>query len=177
MKTLPTLLLISLFLFLSAASTELWAQREGISMRDLYTKVGSVVDEADKEDLEIVRIELDLNFNKKSSYRVLTDNWEYGIMAFGDYRINKVKIRTYYYDETQKSWILASESEEKTTPSSSGAGSGSSSSTTTSSNEGGGVAYTAVKPSKTQEYRIDVEVTEFAEGYNGGHYAVVIFHK
>ena len=44
----------------------------------------------DTMNVEIVRIEYDLLFDKKITYRTLYKGWKYGIVVIGDYRIKKL---------------------------------------------------------------------------------------
>ena len=62
---------------------------KGTSMEPILAAAKPLVDEIEGGDYEIVRMEYDLIFSEKSTYRTLFDGWTYGIAAFGDYRIKR----------------------------------------------------------------------------------------
>ena len=106
----------------------------------------------DTLNVEIVRIEYDLLFSTKDSYRTLYKGWKYGIFAIGDYRIKKISIEIYKKVGTE--WRYVS---------------------TTSKDK-----YTALsiidQKDKNEDYAFRVKVEEFEEGYKAGHYALIVYH-
>lgn len=107
----------------------------------------------DTMKVEIVRIEYDLIFKEKSkyTYRFLHNGWKYGIFVVGDYRIKKINMNLYVNDN--KEWKFLS-----------------------STNSESYVALLNVEPTEVKEYAIEIKADEFAEGYNAGHYAILIYH-
>ncbi len=67
----------------------------GTSMEPILAAAKPLVEEIEGGDYEIVRMEYDLIFGEKSTYRTLFDGWTYGIAAFGDYRIKDIDLSVY----------------------------------------------------------------------------------
>ncbi len=65
------------------------------SMEPILAAAKPLVEEIESEDFEIVRMEYDLIFDKKSTYRTLYEGWTHGIAAFGNYRIKDIDITVY----------------------------------------------------------------------------------
>jgi len=106
----------------------------------------------DSLQVEIVRIEYDLLFTTKNSYRVLYKGWKYGIFAIGDYRIKRLSISVYKKENDEWKFISSSSTDK----------------------------YTALsiidQKDKNEEYAFQVKAEEFEEGYKAGHYALIIYH-
>ncbi|MBN1250660.1 MAG: hypothetical protein JXR51_15375 [Bacteroidales bacterium] len=101
--------------------------------------------------VEIVRIEYDLIFTTKSSFRTLYTGWKYGIYAIGDYRIKKISIAV--YKSVNKEWQYV-----------------------TTVNPGAYSALSLIEPEETEDYLFQVKVEEFEEGFSAGHYSLIIYH-
>ncbi len=127
---------------------------DGTLMSPLYVTGAEYVAYLEKENMEIVRIEYDLVFSGslKESFRQLTTDWEYGILAFGDKGIKDIDIKL--YKDTGSGWELVTED-------------------TSAENS----AWITVKPTTTSMYKMVVVAYSFIEGYTGGHYGLIIFHE
>jgi len=125
---------------------------KGTSMEPILAAAKPLVEEIEGGDYEIVRMEYDLIFDKKSTYRTLFDGWTYGIAAFGDYRIKDIDVSIYV--KSRGEWKLIEEDAENDD-----------------------VATVSVKPRKKEEYKIEISVYKFNKGYNVGHYGLMIFHE
>ena len=138
---------------LALSLTPGYSQKTEVSMQDILIRADTFVNmiEMDYEQ-EIVRMEFDILRDSKETFRYLTDDYEYGIFAFGDFRIKDVDISVYVYDGT--GWVLEAKDEEE--------------------NE---FALLSISPEKTQKYKIEVKAYSFAEGYDVGHYGLIIFHE
>lgn len=133
--------------------TTSYAQKSEISMADILEKADTYVEMIEMEyEQEIVRMEFDILRDSKETFRYLTDSYEYGIFAFGDYRIKDVDIIVYAFDGTQ--WVEVQKDEEE--------------------NE---FALLAISPENTQQYKIEVKAYSFNEGHDVGHYGLIIFHE
>lgn len=144
--------IICLFMILSAYFTS-YAQKEEISMAAILTTAGEYTELIEMEyGQEIVRMEFDIIHTTKQSIRTLSNSYEYGIIAFGDYRIKDIDIKVYKYTNGQ--WTLVEEDQE------------------TSSS-----AAVVVTPYTTSEYMIEISAYEFNSGYDVGHYGLIIFHE
>ncbi len=68
---------------------------KGTSIEPILAAAKPLVEEIEGKDFEIARMEYDLIFDKKSTYRTLFEGWTYGIAAFGNYRIKDIDITVY----------------------------------------------------------------------------------
>lgn len=125
---------------------------KGTSMEPILAAARPLVEEIEDGDFEIVRMEYDLVFSEKSTYRTLFDGWTYGIAAFGDYRIKDIDLSV--YKKSNGRWKLVEEDAENDD-----------------------VATVTIKPRTKEEYKIVVSVYRFNKGYNVGHYGLMIFHE
>ena len=125
---------------------------KGTSMEPILAAAKPLVEEIEGKDFEIVRMEYDLIFDKKSTYRTLYEGWTYGIAAFGDYRIKDIDITA--YKERRGKWKKVEEDAENDD-----------------------VATVSIKPRADEEYKIVISVYKFNRGYNVGHYGLMIFHE
>jgi hypothetical protein len=124
----------------------------GTSMEPILAAAKPLVENIENEDFEIVRMEFDLIFGKKSTYRTLFDGWTYGIAAFGDYRIKDIDLTI--YKKSRGVWKKVDEDAENDD-----------------------VATVSIKPRDKEEYKIEISVYKFNKGYSVGHYGLMIFHE
>jgi hypothetical protein len=125
---------------------------KGTSMEPILAAAKPLVEKIESENYEIVRMEYDLIFTEKSTYRILFDGWTYGIAAFGDYRINDIDLSVYV--KSRGEWKLIEEDAENDD-----------------------VATVSIKPRIKEEYKIVISVYKFNKGYKVGHYGLMIFHE
>ena len=124
----------------------------GTSMEPIMAAAKPLVEEIEGGNYEIVRMEYDLIFTEKSTYRTLFDGYTYGIVAFGDYRIKDIDISVYV--KSRGNWKLFEEDAENDD-----------------------VATVSIKPRIKEEYKIVISVYKFNKGYSVGHYGLMIFHE
>ena len=125
---------------------------KGTSMEPILAAADPLVEEIEDGGYEIVRMEYDLIFSKKSTYRKLFDGWTYGIAAFGDYRIKDIDVTV--YREIRGRWEKVEEDAEDDD-----------------------VATVSITPRRDEEYKIEISVYKFNKGYTVGHYGLMIFHE
>jgi len=125
---------------------------KGTSMEPILAAAKPLVEEIEGGDYEIVRMEYDLIFSEKSTYRTLFEGWTYGIAAFGDYRIKDIDVSVYV--KSRGNWKLIEEDAENDD-----------------------VATVSIKPRIKEEYKIVISVYKFNKGYSVGHYGLMIFHE
>lgn len=146
---LPGLLATIAFFFTHIAQ----AQKEEVSMKPILTDGLNYMKKIEMEmGQEIVRMEYDLIQTNKTTFRMLTDKYEYGIFAFGDFRINDIDIKVYKWVNNQ--WNLIDKDQD------------------TKAN-----ALVTLKPLVTGEYKIEIAAAKFEKGYDIGHYGLMIFHN
>lgn len=142
--------LISLLFILTNIA---FGQKEEISMKAILSDAGKYSQNIEMEmGQEIVRMEFDILLTTKESYRTLVDKYEYGIYAFGDYRISDIDIKVYKWVNNQ--WNLIAKDDATTAN-----------------------ALVTIKPSYTGEYKIVISAYKFEPGYELGHYGLIVFHN
>jgi hypothetical protein len=143
---------ILLLILLNAFSRSVHAQKEDITMRNILSISAEYVESIEMElGQEIVRMEFDIVSNSKTTYRMLSSNYEYGILAFGESRIEDIDIKVYKYVNDQ--WSLVAQDEDEAE-----------------------FALVSVQPLSSATYRIEISAYRFADGYSVGHYGLLIFH-
>ena len=135
---------------LSAATTH--AYREDVSMIPVMKKSLEIINLIEEQDNEIVRIEYDIVATKKESFRTLSSQYVYGIIAFGDDRIKDLDVRL--YRKRGSSWELVAKD-----------------------NDSNNVAAVTVSPDEPGEYKIEVSAYSFYKDYSVGHYGLIIYHE
>ncbi|NJN77937.1 MAG: hypothetical protein HC803_06070 [Saprospiraceae bacterium] len=148
------MLLVALFVCVSsfAQSTADDDNENGTSLIPILKDVAPVLDKLEGEGLEIVRMEIDIVKDSKSTSRVLHKGWSYGIAVVGDYRFANLDIKV--YQQIDGNWQLIKEDTDADKS-----------------------AVVIIEPSETTEYIIEIINTENVEGYSGGHYALLVFHE
>lgn len=128
---------------------------DGRSMKPVMQTMYDVVNTAEGNGLEIVRIEFDIVGKDvpKESYRILTDSWTYRVGVFGDWRTEDMDIEIWKqrsdgtYEFIQK--------DTKTDP----------------------IAFVDFTPTSTGWYKFIVKCYKFKEGYTSAHYGLLVLHK
>ena len=126
----------------------------GTKSGPIYEKGGQLVKDFDEQGAEIVRIEYDLIFEAKDSYRVLSPDWEYAIVGFADDGVKDLNLKLYVWNTETKVWDLVSED---------------------TSDEVYGLI--SVKPEARAEYKVEVIVAAFHEGYTAARYGLLYLHE
>lgn len=106
----------------------------------------------DDLEQEIVRIEFDILQASKSTIRTFSSGYSYGIVAFGDYRMEDIDVRV--YRKSGSSWVLVK-----------------------SDTDADKTAMVVIQPSYFGEYKIEISCYKFKSGYTAGHYGLIIFHE
>lgn len=128
------------------------AQKEEVSMKPILTDGLTYMKKIEMEmGQEIVRMEYDIIQTSKTSYRMLSDQYEYGIFVFGDFRIIDIDIKVYKWVNNQ--WNLIDKDQSPNAN-----------------------ALVTLKPLSTGEYKIEITAAKFEKGYTVGHYGLMIFH-
>lgn len=141
-------------LFLSlVCSINILAQKEEVSMHSILESAGKYLNYIERElGQEIVRMEFDIIQSSKQTFRTLTDEYTYGICVFGDHRIEDIDVKVYKWVNEQ--WVLIEKDEDSES-----------------------VAVVTISPSTTAEYKIVISAYSFEDGYEAGHYGLMIFHE
>lgn len=148
------------FLFILFFSTLALAQREyarldndrGTSMEPILARAEPLIEEIEEDDFEIVRMEFDIIFTEKETYRMLYKDWTYGIVAFGDYRIKDIDVAV--YEKIRGKWKLVEKDAENDDE-----------------------AMVSIKPYKDGEHKIKISVYKYNKDYSVGHYGLFILHE
>jgi hypothetical protein len=125
----------------------------GTKSYPIYKAGAAIVNEFDQQGKEIVRIEYDLIFDMKETFRDLTSDWEYSIIAFADDGVKDVDVKIYAYDDLLEQWTLVAQD-----------------------NSTEGFAIITYQPAETALHKIEVIVYEFYEGYTAARYGLFIVH-
>lgn len=126
----------------------------GVLMEPIHDLGSELVSVIDSLEYEIVRMEYDLIFTKKESFRTLTSDWEYYIFAFADGGVKDLNMKLYGLNEETNEWdFVASDMEEYEN------------------------AYIVTKPPSTGNYKIVLEIAEFFEGYTAARYGLMYAHE
>jgi hypothetical protein len=125
----------------------------GTKSYPIYKLGAQLVSEFDNKDMEIVRIEYDLIFSSKETFRNLSKDWEYTIIAFADEGVKDLDVKVYEYDNLLDTWTLMAE--DKAAES---------------------YAIATVKPTQDAQYKIEIIVYQFNEGYTAARYGLMFVH-
>ena len=129
------------------------AQRKDVTMVPVLEKSLSIIDLIENDhDMEIVRLEFDIVKSSKDSYRTLTKNYEYTIVAFADDRVKDIDVAL--YKRVGNEWIQVA-----------------------SDNDNSDIAVMSYTPTETANYKVVVSVYAFNSGYSAAHYGLIYFHE
>jgi hypothetical protein len=154
MKHLNLLVVLTFLSFSIQAQTGIDLDNSnGTSMMPIVNNLVDVVKAIEQSEVEIVHIEFDLLFQdgSKEIFRNLSQDYTYGFMAYGDYRIGKIGIDL--YKETGGSWEYLKSGEITE-----------------------GTMTLLYKVDETARYKIVLRSLEMTEGYTAGHYGLVVIH-
>ncbi len=144
-------LLVVLFFIIPAFS---WADQE-TSMKDIIAGFKAAVDLAeDSLEQEVVFLQADLIGTNIASFTyTLHKDWTYGFAVFGDWRIDEIGVEV--YKKSGGEWKEYKSGERAA----------------------GYASVDGMEVSKTVECLFEIEVYEFAEDYDVGHYGAILFHE
>lgn len=120
----------------------------------LYKYGAMLVEEFDEKDYEIVRIEYDIIRTSRESFRTLSSDWEYTIIAFADQGVKDLDIKLYEYDTLLDKWKLVAED-----------------------NSEESFALVSYKPMKEVSCKVEIVIYEFNEGYDVARYGLMYVHE
>jgi hypothetical protein len=123
------------------------AQSSLMGSSGILGKLLNVVDQAEKRNLEIVRIEADVIQTTRETIRTLDPSFTHTIVAMGSDRIKEIGIEV--YKEVNKKWVLVEKEDDMT------------------------AAAVAIKPNEMAEYKIVVKVNLFNPGFKAGHFGLI----
>lgn len=152
-NTLTIMKAIRCFLLLAFAALFSSAHADERSMKPI-TAIGEALINYVEDNLEkeIVRLEYDILATTKTTTRFLAKDWTYTIIAFGDERFEDIDIVV--YRKSGGAWVEVGRD--------------------TDSED---VALVEVSPKEQGEYKIEIKAYKFKEGYNVGHYGLIIAHE
>ena len=117
-------------------------------------KVGAqLVEDFDDDGVEIVRIEYDLVFSSKETFRQLSSEWEYTIIGFADGGVKDLDIKVYQYDDLLEQWEEVAED-----------------------NSIDSYAIVSLQPETSGLHKVEVIVYEFHDGYSAAKYGLMFVH-
>jgi hypothetical protein len=119
----------------------------------IYRSGAQLVEKFDAEGAEIVRIEYDLIFTSKESFRNLSPEWEYLIIGFADTGVKDLDVKVYEYDDLLDKWTLVVQDDATDA-----------------------FAMVAVTPTRAAMYKVEVIAYEFYEGYSAARYGLMFVH-
>ena len=119
----------------------------------IYKTGAALVNEFDNNGSEIVRIEYDLVFTSKESFRTLSSDWTYSIIGFADDGVKDLDLKVYEYDDLLDQYRLVAED-----------------------NSSESFAIVSVTPTQQTLYKVDVIVYQFKEGYSAARYGLMYVH-
>jgi hypothetical protein len=125
----------------------------GTKSLPIYKLGATLVESFDNDGAEIVRIEYDLIFSSKESFRNLSSDWEYVIVGFADNGVKDLDVKLYEYDELLEQWKVVAE--DKSTES---------------------YAIISYRPPVTALYKVEIIVYSFYEGYDAARYGLMYLH-
>ncbi|PLX06252.1 MAG: hypothetical protein C0596_17410 [Marinilabiliales bacterium] len=105
--------------------------------------------------MEIVRIEYDLIFSTKDSYRELYEDWEYLFVGFVDGGVKDFCLTLYEFDALNQMWFPVAYSEPAEN----------------------GLTTMIYQPVETKNYKVEVKVKEFYEGFTAARYGLIYVHE
>jgi hypothetical protein len=112
-----------------------------------------MVEKFDAEGAEIVRIEYDLIFTSKETFRTLSPDWEYLVIGFADGGVKDLDVKVYEYDDLLDKWTLVAQDDATDA-----------------------FAMVAVTPTRAAMYKVEVIAYEFYEGYSAARYGLMFVH-
>lgn len=126
----------------------------GVKTMPIYKQGEPIIEDLDFMGMEVVKVEYDLIFSEKFSYRYLSDDWKYKVMAFADGGVKDLDIYLYENDVETGEWVLVAED--------------------TGENAEPFVFHV---PKAYTEYSVKIVVDEFYEGFNAARYGLIIVHE
>ncbi len=141
-----------IFIYLSA-TVSMYAGNNTTTMTPIMNRAEEIVKYIEDDmNLEIVRMEYDILRTSKATTRYLSHGWTYMIVAFGDFRFKDIDVKVYRKDDGN--WQEIGKD-----------------------NDDSSVAIVYISPEQDAEYGIEITAYSFNEGYEVGHYGLIIAHE
>lgn len=147
-KILPSLVLF--LVFHSGAIGQVVGGKSSKTIHDMGAQILAVLE---GQDREVVRMEYDIIFDEKESFRALSEEWEYTIVAFADAGVKVLNVSLWYYSDLDDTWNKVIESNSDTN-----------------------YAIINYKPAVPGSFRAVVVVDQFTEGFTIGRYGIFYLH-
>lgn len=125
----------------------------GTKSYPIYKMGASLIEKFDNEGAEIVRIEYDLVFSSKETFRNLSPDWEYTIIGFADEGVKDLDVKVYEYDDLLEKWTLIVEDKSVDT-----------------------YAVVSLRPNTSALFKVEVIVYEFHGDYSAAKYGLMFVH-
>lgn len=143
-------LLVLFLVFHSNAIGQVVGGRSSKTIHEMGAEILAVLEAQDKE---VVRMEYDIIFDQKESFRALSEEWEYTIVAFADAGVELLNVSLWYYSDLDDTWNKVTETNSDTN-----------------------YAIINFKPMVAGSFRAVVSVDQFSEGFNIGRYGIFYLH-
>lgn len=149
MKTILIIFLLAASLVNAQSSVPKSENADGTSMMPIFNQAERLIELLEeKNNLEIIKMEFDIiSSSKKTTWRTLHKDVTYSISVFGDYRVKDVDVTI--YKSVNDKWVEVVKDKKEES-----------------------YALVAVKPEKTQLYKIEISVYQFKEDYKAAHYGL-----
>ena len=147
-KILP--LLVLFLVFHSGAIGQVVGGKSSKTIHDMGAQILAVLE---GQDREVVRMEYDIIFDEKESFRALSEEWEYTIVAFADAGVKVLNVSLWYYSDLDDTWNKVIETNSDTN-----------------------YAIINYKPAVPGSFRAVVSVDQFTEGFTIGRYGIFYLH-
>ena len=147
MKKLFTTIFLVFFIFSAYSQTD-----EYKSMKIMLDSIKSMTTMIEKNNLEIVKIEIDLVLKdvEKTSYKILTTPWTYKVILFADWRVKNTKLEVYKMLD-DKSYELVSKDNDS-------------------------VSIVEFTPKENAWYKFVIN-SDFKDEFDTAHYGLIIVHE
>jgi hypothetical protein len=126
----------------------------GVKSYPLYSDGAEYVKYLDSVGMEIVRIEYDLIFSTKESFRDLYADWEYLFVGFVDAGVKDFNLILNEYDAENDLWFPVAYSDEAEN----------------------GLTTMIYQPIETKMYKIVISIEELYEDYSAARYGLIYVH-
>lgn len=143
---------MGLLLHSQAQSGQDYDNENGTSMMPITYDILDLIEAIESKGYEIVRMEYDLIFDIKSSYRSLFTGYTYGAIAYGDYRIEEIGLRL--LKKSGDDWDYVTDGEFD-----------------------GKLCSIFLEPEENADYKFEIRALKFVSGYSAGHYGLIVFHN
>jgi hypothetical protein len=130
------------------------AQRRGdVSMSSMIARMMAVDSVLEGQSMEVVSIHMDIVGDSATTYRQLTSDWVYNVVAIAD-RGRVQNLNVVISKDVDGTWVPVAND--------------------TTYDE---MALTSVRPNSAALYKFVVSVGQYMSGFSVTHYALIIYHR